>query len=357
MVKIEKTLDLRKPGNLLGSQLLHRLNILNIPWGTLLETSQHTKGSFKEAWLLEWEPDFAIRIIEAGMWGNTIYEAATNYILANKNKQNSLVELTKLIEAALNADLIEVISSLTEELTNQSALTKDILNLMDALTPLVNITRYGSSRQLNLEAVNTVISQIIPRICLGLPNASVNIDEAAAADIFKKIISVNRAIHTLNEKQHISFWYDALSKIMSMTVNGILAGLSTRILFDKNHIDSEEAATFMHLSLSKGNEPLFSAQWLEGFLNGSGLLLIYNENLWGILDDWIDNLEEERFMETLPILRRTFSKFAHPERQKMMELAKNERLLTSTIKEKEGNLLNQERMEKVLPSLKILLDL
>ncbi len=354
---VEKKLDLRKPSNLLASHLIHRLNILGIPWGSPLETSKHTKGSFKEIWSLEWDPDFAIRIIEAGMWGNTVYEAATNYVLANKNKQSTLAGLTQLIEAALNADLAEVIVGLTDELTNQSALTKDIFNLMEAMPSLVNIIRYGSSRQLNLDAVTTVIDQIIPRICIGLPNACINIDETIATETFKKIIEVNRAIHTLNEPKHIQVWYDALEKIMGMTVNGILVGLSTRILFDKRFIDVEVASTYMHLALSKGNDALFSAQWIEGFLNGSGLLLIYNENLWQIVDDWLDSLAEERFMEILPVLRRTFAQFSHPERQKMMELAKRGKISETELKEEKVKSVNQERIEKVLPTLKLLLDI
>jgi len=355
--KVEKKLDLRKAANLSASHLLHRLNILAIPWGTLLENSQHTKGSFKEEWSLEWDPDFAIRIIEAGMWGNTVYEAATNYIFENKDKQDTLAGLTKLIEAALNADLKEVIVSLTDELTNQSALTKDIFNLMDALPTLVNIIRYGSSRQINLNSVVTVIDQIIPRICIGLPNACINIDEDTAMNIFEKIVAINRALHTLNEVNHIQNWYGTLAKIMGMTVNGILVGLSTRILFDKKFIDTEIASTYMHLALSKGNEVLFSAQWIEGFLNGSGLLLIYNENLWQIIDGWLAALEEERFMEILPVLRRTFSKFSHPERQKMMALAKQGKGTITIIEQTKETTINQERVEKVLPTLKLLLDL
>lgn len=354
--EVDKKLDLRKPNNLLASHLLHRLNILGIPWGTPMEGSQKAKGSFNEHWKLEWEPDFAIRIIEAGMWGNTVYEAATNFVLESKDKKDTLAGLTQLIEGALNADLKEVIIALTGELTNKSALTKDIHNLMTALPSLVNILRYGSSRKIDLRSINTVIDQIIPRICIGLPNACVNIDEDAAAEIFKKIVGVNQAISTLNDKTHIESWYVALDKIMSMTVNGILVGLSTRILFDKKMIDTEVAATYMHLSLSKGNEALFGAQWVEGFLNGSGLLLIYNEALWRIVDNWLDSLAEERFMDILPILRRTFSNFSHPERQKMMDLVKRGKVEMS-VKLKEKAMLNEERMGKVLPTLKLLLDL
>ena len=139
MVPLCNCQDLRKTTNLLASQLLHRLNILGIPWGEIIENSQHTRGRFKEIWQLEWEPDYAIRIIEAGMWGNTIQEAATNLIIENSKQQKSLGELTELIQATLNADLKEVIDILTKELTNLSALTKDIVNLMEALPTLVNI--------------------------------------------------------------------------------------------------------------------------------------------------------------------------------------------------------------------------
>ena len=249
---VEKALDLRKPSNLLASQLLHRLNILGIPWGNKKPSSEHTLGSFKEEWVLNWEPDFAILIIEAGMWGNTVYEAATHFILETKEKQSRLADLTHLVEQALYADLKEVIPELTLALGNQSALTKDIFNLMEALPSLVNIIRYGSSRSMDTIAVQTVLNQIIPRICIGLPNHCIHIDEDFADEIFKKMLSTNRAIHTLNEKALIQHWYEALEKIMSMTVNGTLVGLSTRILFDKNIIDTDTTGTYMHLAFPKG---------------------------------------------------------------------------------------------------------
>ncbi len=354
--KVEKVLDLRKPGNLLASQLLHRLNILAIPWGSKKPNSQHTLGSFKEEWVLNWEPDFAILIIEAGMWGNTVYEAASNLILATKKKQSTLAGLVHLVEQALYADLKEVIAELTTALSNQSALTKDIFNLMEALPALVNILRYGSSRNMDTASVKIVLNQIIPRICIGLPGNCVHIDENATAEIFKKMLLVNRAIHTLNKKKYIQYWHDTLERIMGMTINGILVGMSTRILFDKNVIDTDITSTYMHLALSKGSEALFGAQWIEGFLYGSGLLLIYKEELWKILDDWVSELEEERFMEVLPILRRTFSSFSHSEKHKMMDLAKRGKTKPYSLV-KEPVLLDRERVAKVLPTLRLLLDL
>lgn len=355
--KVEKKLDLRKPKNLLASHLLHRLQILDIHWGVLLENSQHTQGSFKEVWNLEWDPDFAIRIIEAGMWGNTVYEAASSFVLGNIHNQTRLSDLTQLIETALKADLKEIIFALTDELSNKSALTKDIFKLMQALPSLVNILRYGSSRNMDVLAVNEVVSRLIPRICIGLPNACVNIDEDLAATAFQNIQIANRAIHTLSEQNFIQQWYQTLEKIRDRADNGTLVGLCVRILFDKNQVDASLTGKYMSTALSQGHKALFSAQWIEGFLQGSGLLLIYNDQLWQIVDDWIDGLQEERFMEILPVLRRTFSKFTHPERQKMLDLVKRGKMVNSTTAKQDLATLNQERIEKVLPTLKLLLDL
>ncbi len=353
---VEKTLDLRKPSNLAASHLLHRLNILEIPWGQQLEGSKHSLGSFKEIWALDWEPDFAIRIIEAGMWGNTVYEAASNYILSAKDKQPHLAQVTQLVTQALNADLKEVIDELVQLVSDLSALTTDIFNLMDALPSLVNIVRYGSARSFNIQAIQTVIKNIVPRICIGLSSSCINLDEEASQEAFQKIIAINRALHTLNESKYIQAWYLSLAQIMNHTKGGILSGLSTRILLDKKNILPNIAATKMSLALSKANAPLDSARWIEGFLNGSGLLLIYNEELWTIIDEWVDRLKEERFMEILPVLRRTFSNFSSPERQKMLDLVKQKRKGKGRKKSRKTT-FNQERANQVIPIVEKILGL
>ena len=80
--------------------------------------------------------------------------------------------------------------------------------------------------------------------------------------------------------------------------------------------------TRLYFALSSSSQALEVAQWLEGFLHGSGLVLIYHPALWQILDQWVSNLAISHFEEVLPVLRRTFSSFPPPERIKMLALAK-----------------------------------
>ncbi len=99
-------LDLRKPLLLERSQLLHRLNLLGIPWGKL-QAARGAKGTFHELWQVAWKPEFAVNIIEASLWGNTVLDAATHKLDDEAARATELPALTQLVEAALLADLAE----------------------------------------------------------------------------------------------------------------------------------------------------------------------------------------------------------------------------------------------------------
>ncbi|MEZ4606203.1 MAG: DUF5682 family protein [Deinococcales bacterium] len=50
-------LDLRQDLHLERSNLLHRLNLLGIPWGSTV-AAKHKSGNFKEIWRLSWQPEY-----------------------------------------------------------------------------------------------------------------------------------------------------------------------------------------------------------------------------------------------------------------------------------------------------------
>lgn len=356
---VTKELDLRKETNLFASHLLHRLGLLNIPWGKPMKGSQYRLGTFKEVWKLQWKPDYAIRIIDAAQWGNTVEEAATQLIKHKSTTIDSLSELTILLERALNADVKQAIPYLIRRVQDLAALTEDILVLMNTMQPLVNIVKYGNVRGTHAETVAHVVEQIVPRICIGLPSVCVNTDDDATLVIFEKLQNANRAINLLNEKEYNTMWLRALRQIALMqNVHGILNGVCVRILFDKNTFSIHDTITQMRYALSRGNEAQHSASWLEGFLNGSGLLLIHHEALWRILDEWVEEIDMQRLTELLPILRRTFSQFSASERQKMLAMAqKSYSNNNSTFQENEVSIAfyDEKRAEEVLKTLQIFL--
>ncbi len=350
-----KELDIRKPTQLKASYLLHQLNLLGIDWGKKQTIRGNKLGRFHEHWKLKWKVNFALKIIEAGMWGNTVENASTNFVKTKAKEAENLSQLTELVENTLNANLSNAIPYLVKRLQDVSALTKDVFHLMEALPPLVNVWRYGNTRGTDIAAIEQVIYNIIPRIFIGLPSSCININEDVARDLSDLIIKTNRSLSILNDDNFNANWNKTLLHIAEMRqVNGILAGNCAQILFNKGVIDTDRAAEQMSFYLSLGNDPTNAAKWIEGFLNGSGLLIIHNLKLWNILDAWVNNIDMDVLMEILPLMRRTFSDFSGSERQKMLDLAKKGQVQEQ--QEQQDIDYDIERAQAVVPMLQLLLN-
>ena len=314
-------LDLRKPNDLERSQLLHRLNLLGIAWGRTEQVSG--KGTFKENWRLQWRPELAVAVIEANLWGNTVLDAASARARDLAQRGEQLSQLTELVEQTLLAELPDAIGEVMERLQNVAALTSDIPHLMDSLPPLVRVLRYGNVRQTDAGLVGHVVDGLVTRVAIGLPAACSSLDDEAARAMFVKIQSMNAAISLLQNPEQTALWQGALTKLADQAgLHGLLAGHTCRLLFDQNVLPPSETARRMGLALSLAGEPARAAAWLEGFLHGSGLLLLHNDALWGILDGWVSGLTSEAFAQLLPLLRRTFAGFPAPERRQLGERVK-----------------------------------
>ena len=65
----------------------------------------------------------------------------------------------------------------------------------------------------------------------------------------------------------------------------------------------------MRYALAPSSESTQSAAWLEGFLYGSGLLLIHHPTLWQVLDEWVSQTDMARLENLLPLLPVTTVRF------------------------------------------------
>ncbi len=319
---IQKDLDLRKPSNLAASHLIRRLLILEIPWGTLRKGSQFKTGSFSEHWTLRKRTDYEIRLIAGGMWGNSIREAAKTYSIHKARESGDLAVVTALTDDVLKAELPEAVPALLLKLQDLAALTNDIARLMAAVPQFVNIIRYGNTRKTDADAVENILDKIIPRICIGLTNACVQLDEELAQTRFEQMASIHQAMTILQKPVHFENWMSTLQSMhQNEAIHPLIRGFVTRLLFDRRYLALEGAAQGISLALSPARTDATKASWLEGFLSGSGLLLIHNRELWSIIDEWVGSLTLPKFYQVLPLLRRTFASFSQVERKKLLEMA------------------------------------
>jgi len=350
-------LDLRKKNDLERSHLLHRLNILDIPWGQLQQTGKK-KGTFHELWRLQWQPELAVNLIEAGTWGNKVEDAAIHKVCNLSRKTTELPALTTILNQVILSDLPDGVMYVMAQLENVAALARDVTHLMAALPPLANVMRYGNVRQTDTAMVSHVVNGLVTRICIGLPSACSSLDDTAAAAMYENVMTVNGAIALLSNQEHLQSWQQVLAQIANnQTIHNLIVGRCCRLLMDAGIFDIEETARRMGFALSSASEPSQAAPWIEGFLKGSGLLLLHDEILWQVLDDWVTGLSPDSFITLLPLLRRTFATFSPAEKRQMGEKAKqgNSDRVKSDSDNVDSGELNQENAAVVLPTISQLL--
>src|SRR6202012_2050259 len=132
------------------------------------------------------------------------------------------------------------------------------------------------------------------------------------------ILETHGAIALLQNTEHTAAWYGVLRQLAeSLNLHGLIAGRACRLLLEAQQLDGAEAARHLGLALSTANAPAQSAAWVDGFLRNSGMLLLHDQTLWRVLDDWVTALSSDHFTAALPLLRRTFSTFEIAERRQM----------------------------------------
>jgi len=350
---ITKELDFRKTTNKRASLLLHRLNLLGVPWGTEKQLSGREKGSFKERWRLKWRPDYAIRLIKANMYGNTLEEACTAFAKYEAERMDTLPPLLSLVDQVLKASLNDLALALMPQLETVAAQSRDVLQLTEAIPKLVRILRYGSTRGLDTGLVQHLLETLLPRIFIGLPPATLHLEENPARTIFQHLLQVHQSLSLLSKPEDQAAWYACLKQIAEQEESHpLLQGISTRLLFDESQQSIELTRQGMEYALSRMVEPAVKALWLEGFLHGNALLIIYQPAFWQMLNDWVHRLSQDELYESLPILRRTFSKFSANERTQLLKMARRGKEAL----EPEPLLLDEEKIALLKPGLLAILN-
>lgn len=328
---LERTLelDLRNPTDLARSHLLHRLGLLGIAWGRL-GGGRGSRGTFRETWVLRWEPELSIKLIEASRYGSTVANAATACITEQCQTLESLPALAALVDQALLADLEAAVHAVSASLQSRAATTGDALQLIAAVPPLARVFRYGSVRQTDSALLAHVLDGLIARGAIGLPLACQGLNESAATELRDPLLAAHGAIglhaQTKDSDEQLALWHRALVQIAQGELpHPLLRGLCTRLLLDGGQWPGDEAATQLSRQLSSGAPPLDAAHWLDGFLNRNAMVLLHDETVWGLVDAWLESLTDAHFMQVVPLVRRSFAAFSASERHDLGQRARRGR--------------------------------
>ncbi len=129
--------------------------------------SRGSTGTFRETWRLRWEPELAVRVAEAGVWGTTVPAAATAKAEADALGAESLADVTALAERCLLAELPDALPVVMKVLADRAALDTDVGHLAQALPALVRSLRYGDVRGTDTGALTEVAAGLAERVFVG----------------------------------------------------------------------------------------------------------------------------------------------------------------------------------------------
>ena len=326
-------LDLRRDIDVERSQFLHRLGILEIDWGTPADSEVRSTGTFRETWALQWKPEFSVSVIEASLWGTTVAAAATSRVVSKINEPDiSLASLIGLLENSLLANLPAALSAVLESVKTVAALDHDVSHLMAALPTLTRTLRYGDVRGTDVSALVDVADSLLIRICTGLAVAVTGLDDPSAEEFREHLDKVHSAVMVRDDRDASARWLQAMAGVIDRDdVNGLLVGRMVRLLRDSGSITETAAAQRLSWALSVGSTPTAKAGWVDGFLGGGGLVLVHDRALLTLIDTWVRQLREQDFIDTLPLLRRTFGAFEAGERRAIGQAVRGGRRVETTV--------------------------
>ncbi len=313
----EVELDLRTPAGRARSELLHRTVALGLGWGSVVD-GRGSSGTFRETWRLVWEPEESVRLVELAAFGTSVESAATARLVERATGIGRPVELAAVLEVALLARLPDAVGPVVRALATCAATDPDVGDLMAALVPLADALRYGDVRGTDVSALRSVFDGMVARILAGLPTACASLDHDAAGVMVERLGRVQAALALIDHPARQERFPALLRGLATSTDgHGLVQGRASRLLHDAGAWPPGEVRARLGRALSGGTPPASGAAFVDGFLAGSGTVLVHDAPLRGLLDDWLATLPADAFAAVVPLLRRTFGAFEPAERRRL----------------------------------------
>lgn len=316
----EHRLYLTQLADVEASVFLHRLAAADIPFGQVEAVQMVGRGhsganaadaarwlgQLREKWTLQWTPLTDIRLVEASVEGDSLAQVCARRFRRALTGARRVADATDVL---LRIVLTRLEPLYLEGLLACEAISStddDLPSLARAAYTLHSLVKYGASRAMATETIETLLSKVYVRASLLLPAAAAVADESAPP--------LRDALVTLHDVARQSPTLDAalLAARLRLTtasesVHPLLAGLACTLLFFDGVLPETELTTLLSRRLSPGAEPLVGAQFIEGLLSLNRVVLLRNPAVVAWLDGYLQGVSAERFVAVLPVLRRAFA--------------------------------------------------
>ncbi len=337
----ELSIDLRSEAGLAKSILLHRLNVLGVPWGKIADTGS-SRGTFRERWVIRWQPEYSVQLVENLVYGTTIEQAANDKLSEALSVEKRLKILAETVQMSLEAHLNKAADTGLKQLSDRAAQTSDALELIESLAPLVNVQRYGTARSMSLGHIHDLVRRLAIQSSLAIPYACRNLNDEEAWHYREAIAKAHQALILAElDDSVMDEWWRALKQTLDNPQSALLvSGLIARILYRAEKISEAQLTMLLQRSFSPAVAVGDSARFFEGFFTDAIDQLLFDPVLRKAVEAWLINIEESAFIEFLPLFRRVFSALDAHERKRMIDAVMSGRSNVTTQVQ-----LNKEMLE------------
>jgi hypothetical protein len=205
-----------------------------------------------------------------------------------------------------------------DRLARVAATDPDVGQLLDAMPALAAALRYGDVRGTDAESLRRVVDGIVVRILAGLRAATRSLDDDAAGVMTERLSAFHGALAVLDHPARRTALPSVLVELVTGAGHGLVQGRATRLLHDSGNWSVDSVQRRLSQALSGGTPPARGAAFVEGFLAGSGSVLVHDAELLAVLDGWVSSLTGDAFDAVIVLLRRTFGAFEAAERRQLM---------------------------------------
>ncbi|RYZ38953.1 MAG: hypothetical protein EOO71_21940 [Myxococcaceae bacterium] len=315
-----------------SSVFLHRLRVAGIPYATLSGTGSRSQAAteaggyaaltrVRESWQAQWTPSTDVALVEKIVLGDSLEGVTTRVLQERLNLAKTTAQAADVLLESVITGCPQTVASALRACDAHAATDADLPSLASAARALSGLMAYGTSRahsEVGDEAVASLGEKTFGRALLRVREASV-----CEAEAVPKVLEALRTLHEVALSQpraDKAGWYvEARGLMESHAVHPATSGLATGLLYLARELPESDVALEVGRRLSLAVEPADAAAYLEGFLQVNALVLVKSREVVKALDDFLCGVEPERFVQTLPVLRRALGTLGATERRYLME--------------------------------------
>jgi hypothetical protein len=169
--------------------------------------------------------------------------------------------------------------------------------------------------------VEGLIERLTLQSALALPYACRNLDEEESQHYRGMLSAAHQALELTDDNATVlSQWWDALQQVAESPKSARqLAGLTARLLYQGERMSPEALQDLLNRALSPAVPAKEAAQFFDGFFTEAVQNLLYDTILLNAIERWLISLDEEAFIEFLPLFRRIFADLDAMERKRLID--------------------------------------